>query len=70
MKGRSASFVNEEGIAHGPRLASSQFISRTCGEAAAWAGVVGVGETAAATVIAAMPVSTLRRSIGAGKVLS
>ncbi|MFD5792034.1 hypothetical protein ACFWIO_00555 [Streptomyces diastatochromogenes] len=40
------------------------------GEDAAWAGVASVGETAAATVMAAMPVSTLRRLIGSGKVLS
>jgi hypothetical protein len=40
------------------------------GEAAACAGVASVGETAAATVMAAMPVSTLRRLIGSDKVLS
>jgi len=40
------------------------------GEAAACAGVTDVGETAATTVIAAMPVSTVRRLIGSGKDLS
>jgi hypothetical protein len=40
------------------------------GEVAACAGVASVGETAAATVMAAMPDSTLRRLIGSDKVLS
>ena len=39
-------------------------------EAAACAGVASVGETAAATVMAAMPASTLRRLIGSDKDLS
>ncbi|MER6080717.1 hypothetical protein [Streptomyces sp. NPDC001833] len=39
-------------------------------ESAAWAGVASVGETAAATVMAARPASTLRRPIGSDKELS